>query len=188
MNPHDEKILECEEGQNLLDRLTLLTKKRCLLWVCVTYLPLDIDEDCETASPEFTFLSHSFTVCTESKGVQYRAVAHEWITLGGNGSMDLNLEITANTTERDARYYKIFPQKSIISFIDALLPVIVGSGETVTMFEKSRPPSNSAAVEIRDYPIVRLGDMLFHERRIRDFHRAVCHPTALKKLLSEITR
>ena len=88
--------------------------------------------------------------------------------------------------KHDSKYfYDKFSNESIGAFIDAMLPLIVDSDEVRNMCDKSPMPSEFASAENRGNPIVRLGDRLFRQRELLEFHRAVVSPVTLKELLSK---
>ena len=184
MNPHEEKELNREEGENLLERLTRSTAEDSISWTCTRFVPLFLYR--EDGDPvEQAQLSQDLTASTQFGELTLTASVSETLCLNGTGWPTLVLTIRSGASKAQTRYSD-FRQESIIRFLDTLLPRLISSELVSTMCKEWVSPFKYEDPEVTGHPVSRLCERLYRERRHLDFHNTVCHPCSLKMLLAEI--
>ena len=177
MKPHEEQELNREEGENLLERLTLLTEEDKLVWTCARYIPLFLFQE-DDDPVELAQLSQDYVCKTENGNQIVIASISEVLCLSGKSWPTLGLAIT--TASGGTIHYSDFPLDSIVQFLDLLLPRLENAEAIAAMFDGWVSPFLYEPPEITEHPVSRLCEQLYQERRHMDFHNAVCHPHSQK--------
>lgn len=180
-----------EEERYLLESLLDLTLKGKLKWTCLEYNPLSFytdEKDDGELDPELT---HFFTFVSAYHDERYEMEISESIhVLSGKGDVYLTLEkdgvsgfrkidiaLSFDDAYEDCEAEELqekYKDHVVTKFADALIPEASDSEAVKKTFEWAGYDNvqNTEEQFLAD-PLYELGEMLFNEQRIADFHRCI---------------
>lgn len=182
----------CEEENNyLLERLLDLTLKEKIKWICSEYNPLNFYTDEKDDGELVPELCHIFTFVSTYNEEQYEMQISESIQiLTGKGDIYLTLEqdgvsgykkidiaLSFDYLYDDYEAEELLKQygKHIVSrFADALIPSAATTQAVKQTFDwAGYDDVQDTEEQFLSKPLYKLGEKLFKEQRIADFHRCV---------------
>ena len=185
-----EELLE-EEENYLLESLFELTVKGKLKWICLEYNPLSFYTD-ETDDGELVpEICQIFTFVSAYNEERYELQISETIhVLSGKGDIYLTLEkdgisgfqkidsaISFDSTYEDCEAEELLEQYGnhiAARFADVLIPGAAESKAVKQTFDwAGYDDIQNTEEEFLYEPLYELGEMLFNDQRIADFHRCV---------------
>lgn len=193
----DKETMELLLG-SLAER-TLLGKQK---WEGLDYRPISFMRENEDAE-EDAFISQMFEMETEFNGRSYSVEVMEQIcfpsgkgdisgtiTYDGDewGKYDFALSFDERHSGNDAEHLKeVFADSAVVRLMDAVLSVFEGTEAESRGFSYARY-FNQIGIEPEweEMPLVKLGEKLMDEKRMKDFHRIVLDTDYRTELLEEM--
>lgn len=185
-----EELME-EEDRYLLESLYDLTKKGKMEWTCTEYNPLTFFTDERDDGELVPELTHMFTFSSDYQGDHYELEISEGIKVfSGKGDVYLTLEREGSSDYRkidialsfDIAYddyeaeelLEQYQNHIVTRFADLLIPA-AADGRTVrqTFDWAGYDDVQNTEERFLTEPLYELGEMLFNEQRVADFHRCV---------------
>ena len=173
-----DETLQREEEQEVFNRLVELTERGKIHWECEEYIPISImDKDSLDGKP--AYLSQMFTLTLQVQDASYELEMDEYITIPG-GKGDIALKLTRPMADDFLQLEMAF---SYDIAYDSYSPAQLGE------VYKDDPIMRIATAIARDMAgreeVTRLGERLFNERRVFDFHRILFDLPYRQSLLDE---
>lgn len=180
-----------EEETIMLRNIAKLSENGKIKWECVEYNPISfMDKDKVDSTP--ACLCQIFTLTSTISGLPYELEIAEYISLP-SGKGDYAITLTRDLPDDfmkidEALSYhsdlyddcspdqlkERFQDYPIIRLCDAIVPQIVDSDTVQEVFKWARfVNENGISKKLLEHPLTMLGDNLFSERRVLDYHRCV---------------
>lgn len=199
MNMYEE--IDKETIELLLDSLTSRTLTGKQEWKELGYKPISFMQEDEDAEND-AFISQLFEMETEFNGRRYVLEIMEQIVFpsgrgdisgtltfdGGSwGKYDFALSFDERYDENGPeRLREVFADSAIVKLMDAVITVFEGMEAENQGFSYARY-YNQKGIEPkwRRMPLVKIGEKLMEEKRMKDFHRMILDMDYREKLLKE---
>ena len=185
-----DDTLQREEEQEVFNRLVELTERGKIHWECEEYIPISfMDKDTLDGQP--AYLSQMFTLTLQVQDVSYELEMDEYLTVP-EGKGDIALKLTRPMTEDymqletalsyDSSYDSYAPDQlgefykdsPIMRITAAIVQDMASREEILETFEWARYVNQSRISKgLLNHPLTKLGEKLFNERRVLDFHRVL---------------
>lgn len=185
-----DDTLQREEEQEVFNRLVELTERGKIHWECEEYIPISfMDKDTLDGPP--AYLSQMFTLTLQVQDVSYELEMDEYLTIP-EGKGDIALKLTRPMTEDymqletalsyDSSYDSYAPDQlgefykdsPIMRITAAIVQDMASREEILETFEWARYVNQSRISKgLLNHPLTKLGEKLFNERRVLDFHRVL---------------
>lgn len=190
-----------EEETNMLRNIADLTERGKIKWECVEYNPISfMDEDKVDGSS--AYLSQMFTLTATIGGFPHELELAEYIEIpSGKGNYAITLirnvpgeyvQIEEALSYYSDIYDACSPDELITRFQDypitklcnSVVPQIIESDAVKEVFEWARFFNEEGiSKKLMNHPLTKLGETLFSERRLLDYHRCVLDVQFRKSLL-----
>lgn len=197
-----DDTLQREEEQEVFNRLVELTERRKIHWECEEYIPISfMDKDTLDGQP--AYLSQMFTLTLQVQDVSYELEMDEYLTVP-EGKGDIALKLTRPMTEDymqletalsyDSSYGsyapdqlgEVYKDSPIMRIATAIVQDMASREEILETFEWARYVNQSRISKgLLNHPLTKLGEKLFNERRVLDFHRIVFDIPYRKSLMEK---
>ena len=197
-----DDTLQREEEQEVFNRLVELTERGKIHWECEEYIPISfMDKDTLDGQP--AYLSQMFTLTLQVQDVSYELEMDEYLTIS-EGKRDIALKLTRPMTEDymqletalsyDSSYDSYAPDQlgefykdsPIMRIAAAIVQDMASREEILETFEWARYVNQSRISKgLLNHPLTKLGEKLFNERRVLDFHRIVFDIPYRKSLMEK---
>ena len=153
-----DDTLQREEEQEVFNRLVELTERGKIHWECEEYIPISfMDKDTLDGQP--AYLSQMFTLTLQ--------VQEDYMQLETALSYDSSYGSYA--PDQLGEVYKDSP---IMRIAAAIVQDMASREEILETFEWARYVNQSRISKgLLNHPLTKLGEKLFNERRVLDFHR-----------------
>jgi len=190
-----------EESKHL-NEVAERIKAGSLKWECIEYSPISLmDEDLVDEKP--AFLSHSIVMKTSIEGIPYTLEFMESIEIpSGMGDIGVTLIRDISDDYRRIDYAlsycddyedcqpgtlrEAFRGEVPVIMSDILIPQAASSECIPSAFSFSRfYYGGEIPRKLMRHPLVKLGQMLYKQQRVLDFHRCVLDTDYRKKALAE---
>ena len=197
-----DETLQREEEQEVFNRLVELTERGKIHWECEEYIPISfMDKDSLDGKP--AYLSQMFTLTLQVQGVSYELEMDEYLTIP-DGKGDIVLKLTrpmaddflqlemafsydiAYDSYSAAQLGEVYKDDPIMRIATAIVRDMAGREEVLETFAWARFINQTGiSRKLLEHPLTRLGERLFNERRVFDFHRILFDLPYRQSLLGE---
>ena len=197
-----DETLRREEEQEVFNRLVELSERGKIRWECEEYNPISfMDKDMLEGQP--AYLSQMFTLTLQVQNVSYELEMDEYLTVP-DGKGDIVLKLTRPMADDfmqldmglsfDSAYDSYSPDQlgeaykdsPIMRIAAAIVQDVAGREEVLETFEWARYINEkNISKELLNHPLTKLGEKLFKERRVLDFHRALFDIPYRQSLMAE---
>ncbi len=180
--------LRTEEQNEILNQIVSLTEQGKMIWQCVDYNPLSfMNKDDYDESP--AYLCQIFKLQTTFQGIPYEMELAEYITIPA-GKGNVAVTISRNFADdflqidemlsSDLAYDDCFPEDIADVFKDnpamvlstVLVPQIADTEVVKGTFVWARfINEKGVSAKLLRHPLTQLGEKLFDEQRVLDYHR-----------------
>ena len=197
-----DEALHQEEEQEVFNRLVELTERGKIQWECEEYIPISfMDKDTLDGQP--AYLSQMLTLTLQAQNVSYELEMDEYLTVP-EGKGDIVLKLTRPMTDDfmqldmglsfDSTYDSYSPDQLCEAYKDnpitriaaAIVQDMAGREEVLKTFEWARYINEKGVSKgLLNHPLTKLGEKLFKERRVLDFHRVLFDIPYRQSLMAE---
>lgn len=197
-----DESLQQEEEREVFNRLVELTERGKIHWECEEYIPISfMDEDTLDGQP--AYLSQMFTLTLQSQDVSYELEMDEYLTVP-EGKGDISLKLTRPTSDDfmqlemalsyDSAYDNYSPDQlseaykdsPILRIATAIVQDMAGQEAVLKTFAWARYNNETGiSKKLLNHPLTKLGEKLFNERRVLDFHRILFDFPYRQSLMAE---
>ena len=197
-----DDTLQREEEQEVFNRLVELTERGKIHWECEEYIPISF-MDRDTLDGQPAYLSQMFSLTLQVQDVSYELEMDEYLTVP-EGRGDIALKLTRPMTEDymqletalsyDSSYGSYAPDQlgevckdsPIMRIAAAIVQDMASREEILETFEWARYVNQSRISKgLLNHPLTKLGEKLFNERRVLDFHRVLFDIPYRKSLMKK---
>lgn len=197
-----DETLQREEEQEKFDRLVELTERGKIHWECEEYIPISF-MDKDTLDERPAYLSQMFTLTLQVQNVSYELEMDEYLTVP-DGKGDIVLKLTRPMADEfmqldmglsfDSAYDSYSPDQLCKAYKDdpimriaaAIVQDMAGREEVLETFEwASYINEKGISQRLRNHPLTKLGEKLFNERQVLDFHRVLFDIPYRQSLMAE---
>lgn len=197
-----DEALQREEEQEVFNRLVELTERGKIHWECEEYIPISfMDKDTLEGQP--AYLSQMFTLTLQAQDVSYELEMDEYLTVP-EGKGNITLKLTRPTSDDflqlemalsyDSAYDNYSPNQlseaykdsPILRIATAIVQDMAGLEAVLETFAWARYINETGiSKKMLNQPLTKLGEKLFNERRVLDFHRILFDLPYRQSLMAE---